>query len=156
MLWKEATLSDWRQPRITLAQSVSRRRFESDPSQWKSWEVNSHVDVQEIPSTSGGMILTGENKVLGETPCHSATLYTTNPTRNGLGLCPDLRGEGLTPKCLSEHNTVHTSRGIPQYQINTFQIKLSTFHRRAARLPKLRTSIWWVEAQLYAVCFYRR
>jgi len=41
----------------------------------------------------GGMILTGENRSSWRKPFPSANLSTTNPTRTGLGLKPELRGE---------------------------------------------------------------
>lgn len=43
----------------------------------------------------GGMILTVEHLSIWRKPFLSASLSTTNPTRSGLGLKPELRGETL-------------------------------------------------------------
>jgi hypothetical protein len=48
-----------------------------------------------------GIILTGENRRNGRKTCPSATLSTTNPTWNGPGANPGLRGEGPANNRLS-------------------------------------------------------
>jgi hypothetical protein len=47
--------------------------------------------IHEWIWSSGGMILTGENRRTRKKTCPSATLSTTNPTRTNLGAKPSLR-----------------------------------------------------------------
>jgi hypothetical protein len=54
------------------------------------------------------MILAGENQRIWRETCPSATLYTTNPTRNYRGANPGLRGEGPAINSRS-HGTAYTA-----------------------------------------------
>jgi hypothetical protein len=55
------------------------------------------------------MVMTKENRSTWSETCPSATLFTTNPTRNDLGEKSDLRGERPATNCLSQGNLKNVS-----------------------------------------------